>query len=564
MGRDYQRLAGDGGGGISSSKSKRKANGVNGCMAAFYHLFDFPSRHHNNHTIDTSSRSKGLKLIEESLPSTTYKDKQSLNISVSMRVRTEMGTTSSRLRALVTDTSTSSSEICNSPGGSKTPNLVARLMGLDLLPDLNHSLTNLDTMSTSHGSSRLESHRLSKKGTRSLPVSPRISSARKSDFDIHRLSLQLNKESSNKHEEFRCSRLKQDQEEDRSPRVYARRIVKEIKERVVTRRVIGTDIINLVKNREARPSHELRRDTTVSCSPRTRFSEKENKPNTIHKPKSSSSFRSEQKTEKAKPTRMILVSVSKASEEKQSQNRVKQKQLQPINQCKKAETETRRPIKPSPTKDIRIKKREAFLSESRDVKAKPLHKKKLKKIQNSNDLENISVTVPPQKQIEKSSPQEARNRKLEDAATITREDYITRIMNLAGIKTDSPATMLSPWIFGKLEHFGDYSSGTLALQCNRRLLFDLVNEILIENYNESELIRELSSAVESYHRKCCTAPEEIALKDVEHLVETKKKNLEEEGEEIVGKIEREIIDALVGETVSELRSETTWVGKMSN
>ncbi|XP_019087841.1 PREDICTED: uncharacterized protein LOC104725692 isoform X2 [Camelina sativa] len=199
-----------GGGGegaiFSSSKSKRKANG---CMAAFHHLFDFQHFYFHSHhhlTIDSPSRSKGLKLIEESLPLTTFKDKQSLNIPVSMRVRTEVGTKSSRLRALGTVSSTSSSEICSSPG-SKTPNLVARLMGLDLLPDRTDSLSNLHTMSSHHGSSRITNHRLSNKGTRSLPVSPRISSARKSDFDIHRLSLQLNKE--NKHEEFRCSRLKE-------------------------------------------------------------------------------------------------------------------------------------------------------------------------------------------------------------------------------------------------------------------------------------------------------------------------------------------------------------------
>ncbi|KAL9283138.1 hypothetical protein AtEden1_Chr5g0137891 [Arabidopsis thaliana] len=566
------------GGAFSSSRSKKTANG---CMAAFYHLFD--SHHHL--TIDSPSRSKGLKLMEESLPSTTYKDKEISNIPVGMRVKTDTGTKSSRLRALVTDSSTSSSEICNSPG-SKTPNLVARLMGLDLLPDktdLNHSLSDLHTMSSHH----ITSHRLSKKGTRSLPVSPRISSARKSDFDIHRLSLQLNRE-----KEFGRSRLKEDQEESHSPRDYARQIVKQIKERVVTRRVVGMDITNSVKNREARPSHELRRDTTVSCSPRTRFSEKENKQSTSHKPNSSSSSRPEPIIQKPKPTPVILG-------EKQSQNRVKQRQLKPINLCKKAETETRRPIKPSPTSDIRNRKRETFLSDSRDVKAKPLHKiKKFKKIPKSNDLENISATRPPHQQInererlisneaasirsssmhktEKNSPQVARNHKFDDAATEinSEQDYIIRIMNLAGIKSDSQA-MLDLSIFRKLEHFGDYPSGTLALGCNRRLLFDLVNEILIEtvakrrgNYQGSELISELCSAVARYSTNCYPVPEEIALVDVKRLLE-KKKKLEEEGEEIIVEIEREIIDALVRETLSELSlnkrsNKTTSDGKLNH
>ncbi|KAG2299065.1 hypothetical protein Bca52824_035537 [Brassica carinata] len=404
------RNCGHGGGAAFSTKSKRKANG---CMAAFYHLFDFQHLYfpsHHDLTNDPPSRSKDLKLIQEqeSPPSTTYKDKQSLNIPVSMRVRTGTGTRSSRL--IATDTSTTSSaEMCNSPG-SKTPSLVARLMGLDLLPektDLNHSLPSLHTM-THHGTSRLTSHRLSKKdtrlgGTRSLPESPRVSSARRSDFDIHRLSLQLNKR-----EEFGCSRLKQqEQEEIQSPR----QILKQIKESVVTRRVVGMDITNSVKNREARPlqdSNELRRDTAVSCSPRTRFSNKENKPST------SSSFRPEQTTHKSKT-------------KQRSKNRVKQKELiRPINQCKKAKSRTRftqRPLKPSQTPDTR---NVTFLSESTtEAKASNhVHIKKFKKIlKSSGDVDNnISITKPPQKHVhrvpspnikanetEENGPEAARN-----------------------------------------------------------------------------------------------------------------------------------------------------------
>ncbi|XP_019087840.1 PREDICTED: uncharacterized protein LOC104725692 isoform X1 [Camelina sativa] len=333
------------------------------------------------------------------------------------------------------------------------------------------------------------------------------------------------------------------------------------------------DVTNSVKNREARPPHELRRDTTVSCSPRTRFSNKENKQSTTRKPNSSSSFRQEQIIhQKPKPTTVILVSVSKATGEKQSQNRVKQRQLKPINRCKKAEIETRlttqRPIiKPtSPTSNIRIKQRETILSEPRDVKAKPSHKK----IPKSNVLENISATRPPQKQInerdrpksnedayvcsslihkiEKTSPQVATELDSE-------KDYITRIMNLAGTRNVSPTTtLLDPSIFRKLEYFGDYPSGPLALQCNRRLLFDLVNEFYAErrlNNHGSELISELCSATVARY-KFCQVPGEIALMDVDHLLQ-KKNKVEEEGEEIFAEVEREIIDALVHETASELR-----------
>ncbi|RID40718.1 hypothetical protein BRARA_J00746 [Brassica rapa] len=484
------RNCGQGGGAIFSTKSKRKANG---CMAAFYHLFDFQHLYfpsHHNLTIDSPSRSKGLKLIEESPPLTVYKEKQSLNIPVSIRVRIETGTRSSRL--IATDTS---SEMCNSPG-SKTPSLVARLMGLDLLPektDLNKSLP-----------SRLTSHTLSKKGTRlggtrSLPESPRVSSARKSDFDIHRLSLQLNKES--KREEFSCSRLKlmkqQDQEEIQSPR----QILKQIKERIVTRRVVGMDITNSVKNKEARPLqdiNELRRDTSISCSPRTRFSNKENKPST------SSSFRPEQTTHKPKPkpepkkTKVILVPVSEPPGEKHSKKRVTQKELRPIKQCKKAKSETRftqRPLKPSQTPDTRNK---AFLSESTtgSKATNPLHKKKFKKILKSSDVDNnIFVTKPPQKHVHRVPSQD--------------------INEEAGIKAN------------ETEEIGP--------------------EAAARNYHGSEEKGKLCSVVSN---KRCWNIREIAAVDIDSLLETEK--LEEEGEEIVAEFERDIVEALVRETVSEL------------
>lgn len=160
----------------------------------------------------------------------------------------------------------------------------------------------------------------------------------------------------------------------------------------------------------------------------------------------------------------------------------------------------------------------------------------------------------------------ARNYKLDAAATVSassysitcEKDYITRIMNMAGINTDSPvssATMLHPSIFCKLEHSGENPSGSLALRCNRRLLFDLVSEILIEtvakkrrNYHGSELIGEVCSAVERYSRKRC----QIASMGVDDLLETKK--VEEEGEEIIAEIERDFIDALVRETASEFET----------
>lgn len=150
-------------------------------------------------------------------------------------------------------------------------------------------------------------------GTRSLPETPRISSARRSDVE-HRLSLQINKE--NVIEDLVLSRLSsvkrievKVEEESRSPGHYARQIVKQVKESVG--RKFGLDITNTERNREQtrRRDQELElispykskklfskapsctkivdvtgnspgnhSVTTSSCSPRLKFLEPKNKP----------------------------------------------------------------------------------------------------------------------------------------------------------------------------------------------------------------------------------------------------------------------------------------------
>jgi hypothetical protein len=162
-----------------------------------------------------------------------------------------------------TGSNDSCSEISGSPG-TKTPNLVARLMGLDLLPET-------QSPSSSSSSARLKPLRRRRQplqsrprksldkditGTQSLPETPRISSARRSDVE-HRLSLQINKENLSAGEDLEFSRFsylrRKDQlrvEDDNnistSPSHYARQIVKQMKEKVG--RKVGLDITNTIAN----------------------------------------------------------------------------------------------------------------------------------------------------------------------------------------------------------------------------------------------------------------------------------------------------------------------------
>ncbi|XP_010519237.1 PREDICTED: uncharacterized protein LOC104798744 [Tarenaya hassleriana] len=651
MGRGWYRLGGGGGGNgggeggreVSSFNSQRKSrsresssNAASGCMAALFqfldfHHFYFPSHHHHP-TIDSPPKHprglvpprNSLGLTEESPLSTTYKDKELLNVPMGFKVKTGGGATRLKLRAHAMETSSSSSEMGNSPG-TKTPNLVARLMGLDLLPDgidNNHSSPDLLHVMPSHRpTSRLTSHRLSldskAPGTRSLPESPRVSSARKSDFDIHRLSLQLNKE--NKYEELGCSRLRALKQEE-SPRAYAKQILNQIKERVVTRR-IGMDITNTVKNREAEPGrkrYELKRNSAMSCSPSDRFPEKENKPSIKQKTSSQSTSRPDHNPQSPKIP---------SPAEQESLKRVKQKQLRPIKRCKEGNGETMstpRPTKHSLTSNIQNRQEDVFFSMSRNSKDKHYShsdKKRSNKTHVSNDLINISVApiVPvkkalsppatklPQKQMNESQTREwernskaltrhgqtykheenllqvARTPNLDHttaiAATSTttggtginiEQEYVTRILSYAGIRdTDSPVSSAT-WssqphpldlsIFRNLEHLGQHPSGPLALRCNRRLLFDLANKILVgilnlhtrchRNYNGSELVSKLCSSIASYPRVSFTNSEEIDALFAGKLSSTMK--VEEEAEGIAAEIERDIVETLVDETTSDV------------
>ncbi|CAA7060246.1 unnamed protein product [Microthlaspi erraticum] len=355
MGREWY----NGGRSICSSKSKRKSNEANGCITALYHFFDFhhfyfPSRHHHHQpTIDSSSRNpKGLvaprnslELTEKSPLSTNYKENKSLNIHI--------GGTESKPRAILVATS---SDICNLPR-TKTPNVVARLMGLDLLPD------NLDLNTSSRTRQRLYEN---VSGTRSLPVSPRVSSARKSDSDIRRLSLQLNIE--NKHEEFRCWRMKDSKQDEQSQ--SPRRAVKQIKEKVIPRRV-AMDMTNLVENRKAGAGQ----NKTELRKVRSKSSQKENKissnPTVVFK----------QEKIYQQSTKLTL---SKDSKEKL--RRVNEQTVRPMDGWKKADSESKFSIHQTPKKAII-----SVSTPSIPNRCDALEKKKCKKITKSNDFLNISV-----------------------------------------------------------------------------------------------------------------------------------------------------------------------------
>jgi len=133
----------------------------------------------------------------------------------------------------------------------KTPTLVARLMGLDLVPD-NYTSSHTPSSSSSSHTNKHRHYSLQRNsvdgGTRSLPETPRISLGRRS-VDV------------NSYQHQRSS-LHVEDKENRSPRDYARKIVMQLKENVSRRRRMGTDITN--KEQRAREVHEPKKASKVT------------------------------------------------------------------------------------------------------------------------------------------------------------------------------------------------------------------------------------------------------------------------------------------------------------
>lgn len=229
-----------------------------------------------------------------------------------MKIKTS-GHTRSSVR--LDDNSTFSS---NSPGGTKTPTLVARLMGLDLLPDSSSPRVSSSSSTINHSSSSshpLQNLALNKRKStppsftnandftsHSLPVTPRTSasssSARRSDID-QRFSLQTNKENHDvgncqeiefsKFLKSKISAARMHEDENMSPGHYAKQIVKQFKESVSRR--VGKDITNTVTNHDyqrrdqnvvllkpKKPSNLGNGSETTSKSPRKRMLETKSKP----------------------------------------------------------------------------------------------------------------------------------------------------------------------------------------------------------------------------------------------------------------------------------------------
>ncbi|KAI3982513.1 hypothetical protein MKX01_031252, partial [Papaver californicum] len=584
---------------------------------------------------------------------------------IGIRVHTKVGTKEGRSEF-------SSSESSNSPC-IKTPSLVARLMGLDSpLPD--QSPTPPSSTSSIPGKS-IKTHRryqylqesINGRGgggydSRSLPDTPRISSARKSDvhFDPSRLSLQINKENDQESDYFSsrssidsvasinslilkkklAARKRGESNETenvtRSPSHYARQIVKQVKESVS--RKMGRDITNITTSnvstttrkssvepelvtviKPKRPSSRLNRNggggndqdsMSSSCSPRLRFLETKNVNNksvvssnpSSTTPRAVSVLRRDQcdslnsprlvskasSISSPKPLPLPPPPLPKPTTITASKHSSKPKlpQHQTMEKCKKASCEkfTQRKEKSS----LPTNKSSLNLSAHKKCNKKSISPSSSPLAEDDNDIVISTKSV-----IHSNSTsflvRYDNHRQREDKLSAEFR-YVSRILKCTGIESDtvvsitrwfSPSHPLDPSMFNHLEDFYNstsstsYSSGHHQNRSNRRLLYNLVDEILVDilrpylnmkpwmnttmnNYlikkkklmRGDQLLKEICLQIQKSPCANCSI-----LQDIDALIEKdlpQNANLHsvpvlEEGESIVCEIERDILDSLVHE-----------------
>ncbi|CAH8353922.1 unnamed protein product [Eruca vesicaria subsp. sativa] len=547
MGRDWSWLGG--GKKKPSSKSKKDINTTPppppppppssspagnaataaGCMSAVFNIFDlqhlqFPINHHHLHLpkgVDAPRNSLETTEEEEETPYSPARKDGNLNISMGFKIKTKPQARSSSSSSPLAATESYSPSV-------KTPTLVARLMGLDLVPENykssptpSSSSSSFDLKTTTRSSSHTNKHRhysLQRNsvdgGTRSLPETPRISLGRRSVdcYEHKRSSLHLrdnnNNTSSERESNVRLTKVKEmkihEDKENRSPRDYARQIVMQLKENVTRRRRMGTDLTNKEQQQQQpRESHEPKKasKTTITTQNNTPSSPRLGLTTTVSSPHTNNFPPKTQEPPAPKTqdkTRLQTMKEEPHGYKKQSKSVKKQDNFK--SRLVKEEPFVRSPAT-STNSNILIQGDKSSLSINNLLSSKTvpsLHtiikKKDSSSSSSPHKQSNIKVDT-------SSSSQPSRNRVSSRNRAITELpsnqsqslEYITRTLRRTGIDREtpisyakwfSPSHPLDPSIFYFLEHFAisrpRNSPEGLSLRCNRKLLFHLIDEILAD------------------------------------------------------------------------------------
>ncbi|KAI3800135.1 hypothetical protein L1987_35445 [Smallanthus sonchifolius] len=593
-----------------------------GCMSAIFHLFDIQHHHHLPFHQPSFIQESSIKLPEEpniflkgvEAPRNSLESKEQEPISSSIKLKQETNFTIP-MREIQIKTKRSrlmedvSSECSTSPG-TKTPSLVARLMGLDLLPENSSPRPSSSSprlsSSSSHATpinplSKLSSH---KYNTRSLPVTPRTSTAPGPSTEVdyhHRLSLQVNKENKRRYDE--------------STSEYAKQIAKQVRENICRR--VGADITNTVKKNEHRRDEFLVVLKPKRPSPQSTSA-------AIDKPRNLDQGHGRGK-ENYEPgplsssARLRLLKI-KNNFNKPNSNSLKSAPLSSTSEAIRAplssQTTNLSPLMKEEVqvvKPMKVQKCKKIANEKYDLKLKKMHQqeeaftKKCNKKSTplSNHLVKVNTTtkfISFKKDILASSSTTTLPQTQVPLASITQLpscqsrsyntngngngvagattgssfsdhfDYISKILNHSGIEKNTPISIshwyspshpLHPSIFHQIEK-------TTTDMANRKLIFEVVDELLVDILKPyislkpwafgqrvshrmcgSELIEKLCERISCFPGADCQV-----LEDIDGLIEGDMRRttrvvgaiaFEEEAEELVAEMERDMVDTLVNE-----------------
>ncbi|KAK1441490.1 hypothetical protein QVD17_07420 [Tagetes erecta] len=551
MGRDWLHKAtrGEDGSGHKGVARKYSNTSSPGCMSAIYNLFDiqnhqfrlghstflsetaFNDFQHSNHFL------QGIEAPRNSLewpePATNRVSSSSLDSEARKNLnipvdRIQIETKPSRFIGDL------SSECINSPG-TKTPNLIARLMGLDMLPE--------------HSSPRPSSSSHYER-SRSLPATPRLSTDNNEYH--HRLSLQIDKENC----DHRCSSQ------------HVKQISNRGKERIGRR--LGIDITNTMS--PARSKHQ-RRDSDLDVVKPKRGESKRLSSSTkalklldvksnLNKPFSNAHTTSIKKVKiKSEIPKFLQTTPMKQVKDEKVKKIASEKHdlgLKKMNQQHKMVV--------SKNKSTALANNKMFGTLNKDMASSSSIKKTLpqkqqvslpidlKSLYNSNDTYNLkpSTTITTTNTNTNNDDNDDDDNNNYSFSNLS--NYISTILYYCGIHSTTPISCgqwhsfshpIHPSIFHKLEKLPQP-----ATAMTRRMIFDLVDELLVEILKPymtpklpyscvmcgSDLIRELCARIRS-----CSASEG---KVFERLLTT---TFEAEVEDIVMEIEGEILVNMVHE-----------------
>lgn len=438
-----------------------------------------------------------------------------------------------------------------STGFAKTGNVVARLMGLEQIPDQTPSrssdgYSSQDQLSslrvaTFHRQRRETAavtppplrHPLRPRngnflvappedprhGTRSLPDTPRMSSARKSWDADPRLSLQLSlKEniafalgegnasflspsSLPAKSKRRISRLQQD--ENRSPRQYACDIMKQVKESV-TRRIAGRSFEDPPAGSAGQKTKAVCQENgrqiwsstaAPSCSPRLRaLDSPKKKPASPTPPPPPPPPLSRPSSPPPQPIDREAAKAASGKSKKPKSERFMGRMRKPPAIVAREESFLSPPSSPQPRKKCRSsspafvpgirKEAPTFTSPSPSPSPSPSQ-------QTSAPAPlRLRQTIG---QLLISDDGDSRTRRSSNSSVVGPEEYlyVRCVLERTGVQSHTPLSFtaarwyspshpVDPIVFHQLERSFNRSSGALRQRCNRKLLFHLVDEVLAE------------------------------------------------------------------------------------